>query len=186
MSNPKVLWFTGLSGAGKSTLANALSEALMKSGYKVSMLDGDALRQSVCRDLGFSDEDRAEQMRRVIALAKSHLDEGAFVITSLISPFKTMRDLARQTIGQDHFIEVYVNTPLHVCEERDTKGLYKKARLGLINQMTGIDSVYEAPSHPEITIDTSTETIDQSALRLLLFVKNNTRVPDPNDPPENF
>lgn len=172
MSNPKVLWFTGLSGAGKSTIAKALSEALIESGHKVSILDGDALRQSISHDLGFSDEDRVEQMRRVIDLAKSQLDEGAFVITALISPFKTMRDLARQTIGQDHFIEVYVNTPLDVCEKRDTKGLYKKARLGLIEQMTGIDSVYEAPTNPEVTIDSSQETIDQSVLKILNFINN--------------
>jgi adenylyl-sulfate kinase len=172
MNNPKVLWLTGLSGAGKSTIAKALSEALIESGHKVSILDGDALRQSISHDLGFSDEDRIEQMRRVIALAKSQLDVGTFVITALISPFKTMRDLARQTIGQDHFIEVYVNTPLVVCEERDAKGLYKKARLGLIQQMTGIDSVYEAPIHPEITINTSQETIDQSVLKILNFINN--------------
>jgi adenylylsulfate kinase len=170
MSNPKVLWFTGLSGAGKSTIAKALSEALIKSGYKVSILDGDALRKSISHDLGFSDDDRIEQMRRVIALSKAQLDEGVFVITALISPFKKMRDLARQTIGQNHYIEVYVNTPLDVCEERDTKGLYKKARLGLINQMTGIDSVYEVPIHPEITIDTSKETINQSLLKILAVI----------------
>jgi adenylyl-sulfate kinase len=172
MNNPKVLWFTGLSGAGKSTIAKALSEALIESGHKVSILGGDALRQSISKDLGFSDEDRIEQMRRVIALAKSQLDVGAFVITALISPFKTMRDLARKTIGQYRFIEVYINTPLVVCEERDTKGLYKKARLGLIEQMTGIDSVYEAPTNPEVTIDTSQETIDQSVLKILNFINN--------------
>ena len=170
MINPKVLWFTGLSGAGKSTIAKALSEALIESGHKVSMLDGDAIRQSISHDLGFSDEDRAEQMRRVIALAKSQLDEGTFVITALISPFKKMRDLARETIGQERFVEVYINTPLSVCEERDTKGLYKKARLGLINQMTGIDSAYEAPTNPEVTIDTCQETIDQSVLKILNFI----------------
>jgi len=172
MNNPKALWLTGLSGAGKSTIAKALSEALIESGHKVSILDGDALRQSISQDLGFTDEDRAEQMRRVIALAKAQLDEGTFVITALISPFKTMRDLARQTIGQDHFIEVYVNTPLDVCEERDTKGLYKKARLGLIEQMTGIDSLYEAPTNPEVTIDTCQETIDQNVLKILNFINN--------------
>ena len=172
MNNPKVLWFTGLSGAGKSTLAQALSGSLIKRGFKVSVLDGDVLRQSICHDLGFSDEDRIEQMRRVIALSKAQLDEGAFVITALISPFKAMRDLARQTIGQDHFIEVYINTPLVVCEERDTKGLYKKARLGLIQKMTGIDSTYEAPTNPEVTIDTYQETIDQSVLKILNFINN--------------
>jgi adenylylsulfate kinase len=172
MSNPKVLWLTGLSGAGKSTLAQALPEALIESGHKVSMLDGDAIRQSISQDLGFSDEDHIEQMRRVIALAKSQLDEGALVITALISPFKKMRDLARKTIGQDHFIEVYLNTPLDVCEERDTKGLYKKARLGLIQQMTGIDTAYEVPTNPEVTIGTCQETINQSVLKILNFINN--------------
>ena len=172
MRNPKVFWFTGLSGAGKSTLAQAVSEALSNSGHKVSILDGDTLRQSISQDLGFSDEDRSEQMRRVIGLSKSQLEEGVFVITALISPFKAMRELARKTIGQDHFIEVYVNTPLDVCEERDTKGLYKKARLGLIQKMTGIDSTYEAPTNPEVTIDTYQETIDQSVLKILNFINN--------------
>jgi len=172
MSNPKVLWLTGLSGAGKSTIAKALSEALIESGHKVSILDGDALRQSISHDLGFSDEDRIEQMRRVIALAKAQLDEGAFVITALISPFQKMRDLARETIGKERFVEVYVNTPLIVCEERDPKGLYRKARLGLIRQMTGIDSAYEVPVNPEIIINTSQETIDQSVLKILNFINN--------------
>lgn len=172
MSNPKVLWFTGLSGAGKSTLAKALSGALIQSGHKVSILDGDAIRQSISQDLGFSDEDRKEQMRRVIALSKSQLDEGAFVITALISPFQKMRDLAREAMGQERFVEVYVNTPLSVCEERDPKGLYRKARLGLIQQMTGVGSVYEVPIHPEITIDTSKEIIDQSVLKILNFMNN--------------
>jgi len=172
MINPKAIWFTGLSGAGKSTLANALAQALIENGQKALVLDGDALRMSISHDLGFSDEDRAEQMRRVIALAKSHLDEGAFVITSLISPFQKMRELARETIGKERFVEVYVNTPLSVCEERDPKGLYHKARLGLIRQMTGIDSAYEVPVNPEIIINTSTKTIDQCLLDILKVMKN--------------
>ena len=172
MNPHKVIWFTGLSGAGKSTLAQALSETLIKRGHGVSILDGDALRQSISLDLGFSDEDLNEHMRRVIALAKNKLDEGTFVITALISPFQAMRDLARETIGQDRFIEVYVNTPLSVCEERDPKSLYRKARLGLIQQMTGIDSVYEVPTHSEITINTSQENIDQSIARILNIISN--------------
>jgi len=170
MSHLKVIWFTGLSGAGKSSLANQLSQALVKEGHKVSILDGDVLRQKLSHDLGFSDEDRIEHMRRVIALSKQQLEDGMFVITALISPFKEMRELARQTIGQEQFIEVYVNTPLSVCEERDTKGLYQKARLGLIKQMTGIDSAYEAPTNPEVTIDTSQDEINQSVLKILNFM----------------
>jgi len=115
MGHLKVIWFTGLSGAGKSSLANQLSQALVKEGHKVSILDGDVLRQKLSHDLGFSDEDRIEHMRRVIALSKQQLEDGMFVITALISPFKEMRELARQTIGQEQFIEVYVNTPLSVC-----------------------------------------------------------------------
>ena len=110
-------------------------------------------------------------MRRIIALSKQQLEAGKFLITGLISPFKAMRELARATIGQDHFIEVYVNTSLSVCEERDTKCLYKKARLGLIQQMTGIDATYEAPTKPEVTIDTSHESIDHSVLKILNFIK---------------
>jgi len=170
MGHLKVIWFTGLSGAGKSSLANQLSQALVKEGHKVSILDGDVLRQKLSHDLGFSDEDRIEHMRRVIALSKQQLEDGMFVITALISPFKEMRELARQTIGQEQFIEVYVNTPLSVCEERDTKGLYQKARLGLIKQMTGIDSAYEAPTNPEVTIDTSQDEINQSVLKILNFI----------------
>jgi adenylyl-sulfate kinase len=171
MNGLKVIWFTGLSGAGKSTLANQLCHVLKKEGHEVSILDGDDLRQKLSHDLGFSDEDRAENMRRVIALSKQQFEAGKFVITALISPFKAMRELARTTIGQEHFIEVYVNTPLSICEERDTKGLYKKARLGLIQQMTGIDSTYEAPTKPEVTIDTSHEAIDQGVLKILNFIK---------------
>lgn len=167
-----MFWFTGLSGAGKSTLADALSQALIKDGHKVSILDGDALRQNISHDLGFSDEDRAEHMRRVIALTKQQFNEGMFVITALISPFEKMRSLARETIGQTNFIEVYVSTPLHVCEQRDSKGLYKKARLGLVSQMTGINSTYEPPTNAEITIDTSKETIDKSMLKILKFINH--------------
>ena len=172
MKSPKVFWFTGLSGAGKSTLADALFQTLIKDGNKVSILDGDNLRKSISHDLGFSDEDRSEHMRRVIALAKQQLDDDMFVLVALISPFKAMRELARATIGKKNFIEVYVNTPLDICEQRDIKGLYKKARLGLVQQMTGIDSAYEAPTNPEIVIDTSEEKIDQSIIKILSLVNS--------------
>ena len=170
MNHLKVIWLTGLSGAGKSTLANQLSQALIKEGHRVSILDGDVLRQKLSHDLGFSDEDRTEHIRRVIALSKQQIEHGLFVIVALISPFKAMRELARETIGQGQFVEVFVSTPLSVCEERDTKGLYQKARLGLIQNMTGIDSVYEAPTNPEMTIDTSQEAIEQSVLKILNFM----------------
>ena len=165
----KVIWFTGFSGAGKSTLALHLSEKLKEQHHKVSIIDGDQLRQQF-NDLGFSNEDRMKQMQRAIELAKQQFDEDLFVIVALISPFASIRSLARETIGNESFLEVYLNTPLSVCEERDTKGLYKKARLGLIQNMTGIDSIYEAPLNPEITIDTSKETMDLSVLRVLELI----------------
>ena len=169
MSSPKVIWFTGLSGAGKSTLAEYLSQALIKQNYKVSLLDGDQLRQKD-NNLGFSDEDRTKHIKRVIELSKEKLDEGFFVIVALISPFKATRTLAKESIGERSFVEVYVNTPLEVCEERDTKGLYKKARAGLIKDMTGIDSNYEVPDNPDITIDTSKQIIEECVLKILKFI----------------
>ena len=173
----KVIWFTGHSGSGKSTLALHLSEKLKEQHHKVSIIDGDQLRQQF-NDLGFSNEDRMKQMHRAIELAKQQFDEDLFVIVALISPFASIRRLARETIGNECFLEVYLNTPLSICEERDTKGLYKKARLGLIQNMTGIDSIYEAPLNPEITIDTSKETMDLSVLRILKLIAR--------DPPTSF
>jgi len=124
----KVIWFTGFSGAGKSTLALHLSEKLKQQHHKVSIIDGDQLRQQF-NDLGFSNEDRIKQMQRAIELSKQQFDQGNFVIVALIAPFTSVRKLARETIGNESFLEVYLNTPFNICEERDTKGLYKKARL---------------------------------------------------------
>ncbi len=140
-----VLWFTGLSGSGKSTIANALEQRLHAMGYHTYTLDGDNVRQGLNKDLGFADADRVENIRRVAEVAKLMSDAGLIVMTAFISPFKKERQMARDLIGSDRFIEVYVNTPLEVCESRDVKGLYKKARAGLIPNMTGIDSPYEAP-----------------------------------------
>lgn len=151
----KVIWFTGLSGSGKSTLANTLDLALHHAGRHTYILDGDNIRSGLCNDLGFSDADRVENIRRIAEVAKLMLDAGLIVMTAFISPFRAERDMARELIGANNFIEVYVNTPLDVCEFRDPKGLYKKARLGMINNMTGINSVYEEPLMPEIIIDTS-------------------------------
>ena len=151
----KVIWFTGLSGSGKSTLANALEQALHQQGKHTYILDGDNIRSGLCSDLGFSDADRVENIRRIAEVARLMMDAGLIVMTAFISPFRAERDMARELIGADNFIEVYVNTPLAVCETRDPKGLYKKARAGLISNMTGINSAYEAPEAPELTIDTS-------------------------------
>lgn len=149
----KVIWFTGLSGSGKSTLANALEMALHRRGMRTFTLDGDNLRHGLNRDLGFSDEDRVENIRRVAEVAKLMLDAGAIVMTAFISPFERDRQMARTLIGEDRFVEVYVNTPLSVCEQRDVKGLYKLARAGKVAHMTGLTSPYEAPAAPELTLD---------------------------------
>lgn len=147
-----VVWFTGLSGSGKSTLANALEEALHAQGKRTYILDGDNIRQGLNKDLGFSDADRVENIRRAAEVAKLMMDAGIIVMTAFISPFRADREMARELIGQDHFIEVFVDTPLEVCEQRDPKGLYKKARSGLIPNMTGIDSPYETPLRPEYVV----------------------------------
>jgi bifunctional enzyme CysN/CysC len=151
-----VIWFTGLSGSGKSTLANALEVALHHHSLHTYLLDGDNVRLGLNKDLSFSVDDRAENIRRIAELAKLMMDAGLIVITAFISPFQREREMACQLIGKDNFFMVYVNTPLEMCEQRDPKGLYKKARAGQITDMTGINSPYEAPVNPEFTINTST------------------------------
>ena len=150
----KVIWFTGLSGSGKSTLANALEVELHRQGKRTYILDGDNVRHGLNKDLGFTEADRVENIRRVAEVAKLMMDAGLIVITAFISPFRQEREMARELIGENCFVEVYVNTPLDVCEQRDVKGLYKKAREGLIPNMTGINSPYEAPEHPAFVADT--------------------------------
>jgi len=152
---PCVIWFTGLSGAGKSTLANALERALQMRGHHSYLLDGDNVRHGLNRDLGFSDADRVENIRRIAEVAKLFVDAGLIVMTAFISPFRADRQLARDLVDAEEFIEVHVATPLSVCEERDPKGLYRKARAGEIRQFTGIDSAYEAPEAPELVVDTA-------------------------------
>ncbi|NQW92901.1 MAG: adenylyl-sulfate kinase [Polaromonas sp.] len=141
----KVIWFTGLSGSGKSTLANALEARLHRLGMRTYILDGDNIRHGLNKDLGFSEADRAENIRRISEVARLMMDAGMVVMAAFISPFKRERELARDLIGADNFFEVYVNTPLELCEERDVKGLYQQARTGKIANMTGINSPYEAP-----------------------------------------
>ncbi|ABO91488.1 adenylylsulfate kinase [Aeromonas salmonicida subsp. salmonicida] len=147
---PLVIWFTGLSGAGKSTLAGALEQALAVEGKHTYLLDGDNVRHGLCGDLGFDDAARQENIRRVGEVAKLMVDAGLIVLTAFISPFRAERELVRNLLGADEFVEVFVDAPLAVCEERDPKGLYKKARAGEIRNFTGIDSAYEAPKQPEI------------------------------------
>lgn len=145
-----VVWFTGLSGSGKSTIAGALEEELHRLGVSTWLLDGDNVRHGLCSDLGFSDDDRKENIRRVGEVAKLMVDAGLVVLTAFISPHRAEREMVRQRVGEGRFIEVFVDTPLEVCEARDPKGLYKKARAGELRNFTGIDAVYEAPERPEI------------------------------------
>lgn len=165
------LWFTGLSGSGKSTLANALEIQLTAIGKHTMLLDGDNIRMGLNRDLGFSDEDRTENIRRIAEVAKLMNDAGLIVLTSFISPFKQDRELARSIIGED-FVEIYVNTPLEECERRDVKGLYKKARKGEIPVFTGISSPYEAPEQPEIQIDTSKCSVEEAVEQVMKSLKD--------------
>ena len=149
----KVVWFTGLSGSGKSTVANALQSKLFAAGKHCYILDGDNVRHGLNKDLGFTDEDRVENVRRVAEVAKLMADAGLIVIVSFISPFRAERQMARDMVEDGEFIEVFVDTPLEICEQRDIKGLYAKARAGQLKNFTGIDSAYEAPANPELHLD---------------------------------
>ncbi|MDA9214174.1 adenylyl-sulfate kinase [Bacteroidia bacterium] len=151
---PKVFWMTGLSGSGKSTIANALQNELFQKGYQVYVLDGDNVRGGLNKDLDFSDEGRIENIRRISEVAKLFSDAGFIVIAAFISPFRSDRQQAREIIGDDTFCEVFVDTPLEVCEQRDVKGLYKKARAGEIKNFTGIGSAFEKPEKPEVQVKT--------------------------------
>ncbi|ANI55839.1 MULTISPECIES: adenylyl-sulfate kinase [Pseudomonas] len=167
---PTVIWLTGLSGAGKSSIANALELALCNEGRHTYLLDGDNVRLGLCHDLGFSDKDRIENIRRISEVSKLFIDAGLIVITAFISPFKRDRALAREVIGAENFIEVFIDTPLNECERRDPKGLYKKARQGLIANFTGIDSAYEPPDNPQIKINTLEDDLPTAARRIIDFI----------------
>ncbi len=158
---PVILWFTGLSGAGKSTVAGALENKLAEQGYHTYLLDGDNVRHGLCSDLGFSEQDRRENIRRIGELAKLMADAGLIVLSAFISPHRAERQLVREMVPEGEFLEVYVNTSLEVCEQRDPKGLYKKARAGEIRNFTGIDSDYEAPINPEINLLAGEKAIDE-------------------------
>jgi adenylylsulfate kinase len=167
--NSVVLWFTGLSGAGKSTIAHAVEEQLHQKGYHTFVLDGDNVRHGLCGDLGFSDADRMENIRRVGEVAKLFVEAGVIVLTAFISPFRADRDKARQLIQED-FVEIYCDCSLEVCEERDVKGLYRKARAGEIKHFTGISSPYEIPENPELSINTGGKTIEECAAEVLAYL----------------
>lgn len=167
-----IIWFTGLSGSGKSTLANALEEALFKLKCKTYLLDGDNIRHGLNKDLGFSDEDRVENIRRIGEVAKLFVDSGTIVLTAFISPFISERNMVRELVQKDEFIEIFVDTPLSICEKRDPKGLYKKARSGEIKNFTGIDSEYQKPINPELTLNTEDKNIDELVDEVIEYLKN--------------
>jgi bifunctional enzyme CysN/CysC len=158
-----VLWLTGLSGAGKSTIANLVEKQLLSLGKHTYLLDGDNVRHGLNRDLGFTDADRVENIRRVAEVARLMADAGLIVLVSFISPFRAERRMARRLLPEGEFFEVYVDTPLAVAEQRDVKGLYRKARRGELKNFTGIDSPYEAPEQPEIYLDTTRVSPEQAA-----------------------
>lgn len=167
---PCLLWFTGLSGSGKSTIANALDVALHERGYHTFLLDGDNVRHGLNKDLGFSDEDRIENIRRVGEVSKLFADSGLIVLSAFISPFTSDRRMVRNLFPAGEFIEVFMDTPLATCEERDPKGLYQKARAGQIRDFTGIDSPYEVPERPEVRLDTSEMSVDTCIEQLIGYL----------------
>jgi adenylylsulfate kinase len=163
---PSVIWLTGLSGSGKSTIANLLEKRLYEAEHATYLLDGDNVRHGLCGDLGFDDKARVENIRRISEVSKLFIDAGLIVLTAFISPFKADRDYCRSLLQAGEFIEVFVDTPIEVCEKRDPKGLYQKARSGDIKHFTGIDSAYEAPLVPEIHLNYQDESPEQTAERL--------------------
>ncbi|MEW6996648.1 adenylyl-sulfate kinase [Colwelliaceae bacterium BS250] len=170
---PCLLWYTGLSGSGKSTVANAVDDLLFQQQCHTYLLDGDNVRHGLNGDLGFSDEDRIENIRRISQVAKLFVDSGLIVSTAFISPFQADRDMARAMLEQGEFIEVFIDTPIAICEQRDPKGLYKKARAGEIKDFTGIDSTYDIPTTPEIHVKTAEQSVLQCAQQIVAHLKTN-------------
>lgn len=167
---PKVIWFTGLSGSGKSTLAVQLEAQLYTLGFKTYLLDGDNIRTGLNKDLSFAEEGRVENIRRIGEVSKLMIDAGVVVLSAFISPFEADRKQVRSIVGTENYMEVFVNTPLSICEQRDVKGLYKKARAGEVKNFTGIDSPYEEPKNPDLTIPTHELSLEQSVGELIKFV----------------
>ncbi|OXS60154.1 adenylyl-sulfate kinase [Rossellomorea vietnamensis] len=166
-----ILWFTGLSASGKSTVANALAASLFNQGKQVYVLDGDNVRHGLNQDLGFNEDDRKENIRRIGEVSKLFIDSGQIVLTAFISPFRKDRDVVRSLVGPEEFLEIYVHCSLEECEKRDPKGLYKKARKKEITHFTGISAPYEEPENPEIVLDTEKNSIEQCVERLLKELK---------------
>lgn len=167
---PRLLWFTGLSGSGKSTLANAVEAELFEKGYLTFSLDGDNIRTGINKDLGFAESDRVENIRRIAEVAKLLLDAGLVVVSSFISPFRKEREMIADLVGPENFVEIFVDCPLEVCEQRDVKGLYQKARAGIIKNFTGIDSPYEKPKNPAIHIHSDREKLEESIDKVLEMI----------------
>jgi len=168
---PVILWFTGLSGAGKSTLAHAVEKALFDKGCRTFVIDGDNVRHGLCADLGFSADDRQENIRRIGEMSKLFLQAGVITLTAFISPFRADRNRVRSLVGENEFIEIYCKADLNICEQRDVKGLYAKARRGEIADFTGISSPYEAPENPELVLDTGSATIECCADEVLTYLE---------------
>lgn len=168
--NPCLIWYTGLSGSGKSTLANAVEKSLFEKGYLTYSLDGDNVRQGISKNLDFSAEDRSENIRRIGEVSKLMIDAGLIVSASFVSPFENDRELVKNIVGKENYIEIYVSTPLSECEQRDVKGLYKKARNGEIPNFTGISSPFEEPKNPNFSIDTTSISISDASTKVLNFI----------------
>jgi adenylyl-sulfate kinase len=165
------IWFTGLSGSGKSTLANGLEQELFRSGYKTFILDGDNLRSGLCRDLGFADDDRSENIRRVAEVAKLMIDSGIIVLAAFVTPFEKDRELVAKLLGDEDLVSIYVDCPLNICELRDVKGLYKKARSGELKNFTGINSPFEVPQRTDLTLRTAEFSKESLVQDILNYIK---------------
>ena len=170
-----LLWFTGLSGSGKSTLANLVEMELHKKGLSTYILDGDNVRQGINKDLSFAPKDRSENIRRIAEISNLMLDAGVITLAAFVSPYKKDREVVKQIVGPDNFIEIYVNTSLEACERRDVKGLYKKARAGEIKNMTGISAPYQAPIHPDLEVVTDGQPIEESVKTILEYIHTKLR-----------
>ena len=172
-----VIWFTGLSGSGKSTLALEVESKLYQRGHLTYVLDGDNVRHGLNKNLGFSPEDREENIRRIGEVAKLFADAGVIAMTAFISPYRTDRDNARDLLDEGRFVEVFVDCPLEVCESRDTKGLYQKARAGEIKEFTGISAPYEAPAQPELTVDTDNQSLEECTGHVIALLESKGLIP---------
>jgi adenylylsulfate kinase len=175
-----IVWFTGLSGSGKSTLAHAVEECLHASGCRTFVFDGDNVRHGLCGDLGFSQEDRVENIRRIGEMAKLFIEAGVIALTAFISPFKADRDKVRKLINDSDFIEIYCRCPLEICETRDVKGLYRKARMGEIKNFTGISSPYESPDNPDLIVDTDKLPLNVCVDRVMQLMRDRGIAPQPS------